>query len=52
MFSFALARSCGDRSRSAMKCAQPTRAPEKGVHGDVGVADPGARSRSRTGSGW
>ena len=33
MFSFALARSCEDRSRSAMKCAQPTRAPEKSVHG-------------------
>ena len=49
MFSFAPARSCEDRSRSAMKCAQPTRTPEKS---DVGVADPGAGSGSRTGSGW
>ena len=32
-FSFALARSCEDRSRSAMKHAQPTCAPEKSVHG-------------------
>ena len=49
MFSFALAWSCEDRSRSAMKCAQPTRAPEKKR---AGVADPGAGCGSRTGSGW
>ena len=32
-----------------MKCAQPTRAPEKKR---AGVADPGAGCGSRTGSGW